>query len=88
MGRTLLDALCSCSLGRSLRAPLVLLGAVLGFADGQRGLSGAEPRPHLDPAQAQNVPASVGRKFIQLPSDLHGVWKQRAVTRPVEVSAR
>lgn len=56
------------------------------LAERQEGRLGAERRPRLDPAEAQNIPAGFGGEFIQLSSNLDGVGKQRALTRPVEVS--
>lgn len=45
-------------------------------------------RTRLDPTQRQDVPADLGGDFIQLPPDLDRAGKQRALTRPVEISGR
>lgn len=76
------------------RALLVLTGAGparladFGLAERQEVGSGTQERPHLEPAQTEDVPASVGRELIQLPPGLRRAWKQSALAHPVEISGK
>lgn len=59
-----------------------------GFGGGQEGRPVGERRPRRDPAEGQDVPAGFGGDFVQLSPDLDRTGKQRALTRPVEISGK
>lgn len=59
-----------------------------GFGGGQEGRPVGERRPRFKPAEGEDVPAGFGGDFVQLSPDLDRAGKQRALTRPVEISGK